>query len=493
MGQHEATVVVRTSSGAVRGRLDDGLAHFQGVPFAASPFGANRFLAPQPVEAWDGTRDALAPGSGVPQPVDAADPFGFLYNPATQGEDCLNLAIWSPDVATAGLPVMVWIHGGGYAFGAGSARAHDGSTFARDGIVHVSINYRLNVDGFTYLGEGTDNLGLRDQVVALEWVRDNIAAFGGDPGNVTIFGQSGGGVSVMNLLAMPSARGLFVRAIAQSGSPYAAVAVDDALEVTAGIAARYGLDATPGAFATVPVDQTIQQVNETVMDWLDVAKWGSRTFMISPFRAVHGTESLPEPLLEAGRSSSVPLLTGLARNETVGFLQLLGLTEWAAVEPVLQVLGVDDDIRETYRSSRGLDGALEVADAAWTDWAFRIPTYDLVDARIAAPTHVYEFRFESPMFPPKLGAVHALENPFVFDLLEPTLAHGDIGAQLLGEHPPAELATRMHRAWIDYATTGEPGWPSYDAERRATMLFDRESELVDDAAGPERLAWAGKR
>ena len=219
MGESLQDVLVRTANGTLRGSLEDGLAHFQNIPFAAAPYGSNRFRFPQPAEAWEGTRDALEAGPGVPQPVDPADPFGFYFNPAIQGEDCLNLAIWSPDVATSGLPVMVWIHGGGYISGTGSSPGYSGRTFARDGVVHVGINYRLGIDGFTYFGDGTDNLGLRDQIAALEWVRDNIAAFGGDPNNVTIFGQSGGGVSVMNLLAMPAARGLFVRAIAQSGSP----------------------------------------------------------------------------------------------------------------------------------------------------------------------------------------------------------------------------------------------------------------------------------
>ena len=228
-------------------------------------------------------------------------------------------------------------------------------------------------------------------------------------------------------------------------------------------------------------------------DWVDIAHWGARTFMISPFRAVHGTESMPEPLVAAGRTSTVPLLTGLARNETVGFAQLLGLTEWTTVTPMLQLIGADDDILSSYRRNRGLESALELAEASWTDWAFRIPTYNLVEARVAAPTHVYEFLWESPMFPPHLGATHALDVPFVFDAVEPIRALPEIGQLLMGDDAPAELATRMHAAWISYATSGDPGWVPYERQRRSTMVFNRQSGVVDDAAAADRLAWKGKR
>ena len=210
--------VVRTSQGAVRGRTAEGVAIFKGIPYAAPPSGANRFRPPQPAEPWDGVRDALNYGPTVTKPP-YFPPFDVLLpEPAIAGEDCLNLNIWTPDPGKAGLPVMVWIHGGAFSNGTGAIATYDGSRFARDGVVCVTINYRLGVDGFLFLGDGNANLGLLDQVAALSWVQENIAAFGGDPDNVTIFGESAGGMSVGTLLSMPRARGLFRRAIAQSGA-----------------------------------------------------------------------------------------------------------------------------------------------------------------------------------------------------------------------------------------------------------------------------------
>jgi para-nitrobenzyl esterase len=490
---------IQTTTGTVRGVVDDGLARFLGIPYAAAPYGANRFRFPQPVEPWDGVRDALVHGTGVPQPRTVGDPMWAYTNPVEQGEDCLNLNVWSPDTDTAapGLPVMVWIHGGGFMSGGTTGPQYEGRTFARDGVVHVGITYRLGIDGFTYFGEGTDNLGLRDQVAALEWVRDNIAAFGGDPENVTIFGESGGAVSVLDLMAMPSARGLFHRAIAQSGSPAGAVAADDALEVTARIAERLGIEATPEAFAALSVEQTVAEVEGMVMDWLDLARWGSRTFMISPFRAVYGTESLPEPVLEGSHRSPVPLLTGTCVNEAIGFVQLLGLGTPEAAAVVLPLLGVDEPIVDAYRDGRGLTSPLELVEAAWTDWAFRMPTLSLVEARAesgsGAPTHLYEFHWESPAIPAGVGAHHAIELPFVYDGLEQMAAFDPAGRLQLGDNPPAALAATMHRAWIAFATTGDPGWPAHDLGTRATMVFDETSAVVDDVAAPERLAWNGRR
>ena len=213
--------VVKTRYGEVRGSVADGVNTFKGIPYAAPPFGANRLRPPQPVAPWSGVRDALTYGPKSPQlpyppPIDV-----LLPELAVPGEDCLNLNIWSRDLGSAGQPVMVWIPGGMFEYhGTGASPWYDGSRFARDGIVCVTINYRVGAEGFLYLGDGNANLGLLDQVAALEWVQENIAAFGGDPGNVTIFGESAGAMSVGTLLSMPRAEGLFRRAIAQSGAAH---------------------------------------------------------------------------------------------------------------------------------------------------------------------------------------------------------------------------------------------------------------------------------
>src|SRR5262245_23502148 len=211
-------VTVTTRSGALRGRVSDAVYTFKGIPYAAPPFGVNRFKPPQPVVPWTGIRAAVEVGAKppmIPYPV----PFDVLLPElAPVGEDCLNLNIWSRDLGAARQPVMVWIPGGQFEHGAGAVPAYDGSRFARDGVVCVTINYRAGADGFLYFGDSHANRGLLDQIAALRWVHENIAAFGGDPDNVTVFGQSAGAMSIASLLAMPAARGLFRRAVLQSGA-----------------------------------------------------------------------------------------------------------------------------------------------------------------------------------------------------------------------------------------------------------------------------------
>ncbi len=270
--------VVKTRHGEVRGSVADGVNTFKGIPYAAPPFGANRLRPPQTVEPWSGVRDALTYGPKAPQlpyppPVDVLIP-----ELAIPGEDCLNLNIWSPDLGSAGQPVMVWIPGGMFEYhGTGASPWYDGSRFARDGIVCVTINYRVGADGFLYLGDGDANLGLLDQVAALEWVRENIAAFGGDPGNVTIFGESAGAMSVGTLLSMPRAEGLFRRAIAQSGAAHHVISAATAQRVGQRLAEKLGAEATREAIAAVPLDRLPQaqaELNADLAAHPDPGRWG---------------------------------------------------------------------------------------------------------------------------------------------------------------------------------------------------------------------------
>ena len=247
-----------TRHGEVRGSVADGVHTFKGIPYAAPPFGANRLRPPQPVAPWSGVRDALAYGPKPPQPPYPPPVAVLIPECAIPGEDCLNLNIWSPDLGSAGQPVMVWIPGGMFEYhGTGASPWYDGSRFARDGIVCVTINYRVGAEGFLYLGDGNANLGLLDQIAALEWVRENIAAFGGDPGNVTIFGESAGAMSVGTLLAMPRAEGLFRRAIAQSGAAHHVISAATAQRVGQRLAERLGVAATREAIAAVPVERLL--------------------------------------------------------------------------------------------------------------------------------------------------------------------------------------------------------------------------------------------
>ncbi len=479
-------VLVRTTTGVVRGTRGAGISRFLGIPFAAPPFGANRFGAPQPVEPWDGVRDALEAGPGAPQLLDPDDPLDNYFNPSSIGEDCLTLNVWSPEPGSVGLPVMVWIHGGGYVSGGSTAPAYDGSSFARDGVVYVSINYRLGIDGFTHLDGAVDNRGLRDQIAGLTWVRDNVAAFGGNPDDVTIFGESGGAVSVLTLMAMPAARGLFHRAIAESGSPRADASPDDAHAVTARTAELLGIEPTADAFAALSLQETISGVVPISRDWLDAARWGALTFTISPFRAVTGTESLPDTVFESVARSRIPLMVGTVRNETIGFVTALGLDTDTAVDRLADLLGADASVVDAYRKERGLSTSIAFAEALWTDWAFRMPVLSLAEARGAIPTFVSEMHWQTPLLPAGLGSGHGLDVPFVFDDLA-------TARLLVGDDGPSSLVASMHRAWVDFAKTGRPGWPEYTPDNRATKIFDTTSTVVPDLAAPERQAWSGKR
>src|SRR5205823_8901825 len=251
--------VVETRRGKLRGRFGEGAAAFKGVPYAAPPFGANRLRPPRPVESWDGVRDALVFGPKSPQvsyPQGVAEALAELVG---AGEDCLTLNIWTPDVRPARHPVIVWIPGGMFEFHATGASAfYDGGRFARDGVVCVTIGYRVGAEGFLYLGDGLANLGLLDQIAALEWVQENIAAFGGDQDQVTIFGESAGGMSVATLLTMPRAQGLFRRAIVESGNTPKTTSAGTAERIGRRLAELLGVDATREAIAATAPELVLQ-------------------------------------------------------------------------------------------------------------------------------------------------------------------------------------------------------------------------------------------
>jgi para-nitrobenzyl esterase len=224
-------------------------------------------------------------------------------------------------------------------------------------------------------------------------------------------------------------------------------------------------------------------------------RWGSRSLMISPFRAVHGTPSLPESCLEAAARSTVPLMTGTATNEATGFLELLGFLGGApagAADAMLGLLGADEEVQSAYRGApRGATSDVAILEAAWTDWAFRIPTFRLLERR-TAPSYLYQFAWESAAYPPGLGSNHAFDVPFMRDDLESLRATNPLGAAIL-DGAPEELAHRMHADWARFAKTGDPGWPQFDPARRTTMIYDHVSGQQDDPAKAERLAWEGKR
>jgi para-nitrobenzyl esterase len=484
--------VVKIRHGEVRGSAADGVNSFKGIPYASPPFGANRLRPPQPVEPWSGVRDALTYGPTTPQPPVPPSVAALIPNPAIPGEDCLNLNIWSPDLGSAGLPVMVWIPGGMFEFGTGAV--YDGSHFARDGIVCVTINYRVGAEGFLYLGEGNANLGLLDQVAALAWVRENIAAFGGDPGNVTIFGESAGAMSVGTLLSMPRADGLFRRAIAQSGAAHHVISAVTARRVGQHLAEKLGVEATREAIVAVPVDRMLRAQAELMADLVahpDPERWGGEVVTtLLPWQPAIDGDVIPAPPLDriaAGAGAGIDVMVGTNTDEHRLFLVAGGAIDQVTAEALARAVAAYGlPVEATLTAYRDLLAAIH------TDWWWRIPAIRLADAHVksTSATYMYEFAWRSPQFNGLLGACHGLEIPFVFDTLGN--GSGPLGP-LLGADPPQQLADTMHAAWVAFATNGDCSWPKYDLSRRATMRFDITSEVVDDPRSAERALWEGLR
>jgi carboxylesterase type B len=425
----------------------------------------------------------------------------LLQEIAVPGEDCLTLNIWSPDLGSAGLPVMVWIPGGMYEYhGTGASPWYDGSRFARDGIVCVTINYRVGAEGFLYLGEGNANRGLLDQIAALEWVRENIAAFGGDPGNVTIFGESAGAMSVGTLLSMPRAEGLFRRAVAQSGAAHHVSSVSTAQRVGQRLAEKLGVAATREAIAALPVDRLLQaqaELRDDLVAHPDPERWGREVAVsMLPWQPVVDGDLIPaRPLdrIAAGAGAGIDLMVGTNTDEHRLFLVTVGAIDQVTAEALAGAVAVYglpvEATLAAYRAAHPGASAGDLLAAIQTDWYWRIPAIRLADthAKNASAAYMYEFAWRSPQFDGRLGACHALEIPFVFD----TLGHGT--EQLWGTDPPQQLADTMHAAWVAFATTGDCGWPKYDLGRRATMRFGITSEVVDDPRSAERALWEGVR
>lgn len=493
--------VVNTRHGEVRGSVAGGVHTFKGIPYAAPPVGANRFRPPQPVVPWSGVRDALTYGPKAPQPSYPAQVSMLLPELTGPGEDCLTLNIWSPALGAAGHPVMVWIPGGMFQYhGTGASPWYDGSRFARDGVVCVTLNYRVGADGFLYLGEGNANRGLLDQVAALAWVRENIAAFGGDPDNVTLFGESAGAMSVGMLLSMPRAEGLFRRAIAQSGAAHQVISAATAQRVGQHLAGKLGVAATREALAAVPVDHLLQaqaQLDADLAAQPDPERWGREVAVsMMLWQPVVDGDVIPAPPLDriaAGAGAGIDLIVGTNTDEHRLFLVTGGAIDQVTAEALAGAIAAYglpvEPTLAAYRAAHPNASPGDLLAAILTDWYWRIPALRLADARAktAAATYMYEFAWRSPQFNGRLGACHGLEIPFVFDTL------GSGTEPLWGPAPPQPLADTLHAAWVAFATRGDCGWPAYELRRRATMRFDTTSAVVDDPRAAERARWEGVR
>lgn len=465
--------VISTTSGKVSGRSVDGIAAFLGIPYAAAPVGRLAFAAPSVPPSWDGVRDCTEYGPTAPQAPYPGPIAELLDNVIVLGEDYLNLNVWSPDVGAAGLPVMVWIHGGAFTRGSNRIAMYAGDTFARDGVVCVGINYRLGTAGFASVDGAPENRGLLDQIAALRWIRDNIAAFGGDPDNVTIFGESAGAMSVASLLSSPLTPGLFGRAIMQSGNGISAADPADARKVTARLAQLLDVEPTADALGEIGVAELLAAQTQVALELTvnpDPQLWGSTVVAVglgimSQFPVIDGDvlTAAPVEAIAAGAGSQVPLLAGWNADEFRFFTVATGGVNAVTEEAAAAILGRAPGGAD-YLRARLADGATpgDVLCEALTAHAFSGPTRAIADARPDGSTHLYEFGYQSPQADIRAG--HAVEIPFVFDHL--ATAH-----PLTGPEPDQRIADDMHQAWVAFASTGAPGWQAHGPDT-APRRFD---------------------
>lgn len=499
--------VVETTHGKLRGRVRHGLAEYKGIHYGASTGGANRFLPPQPVRPWSGVRDALRLGAQSPQII---EDFPMWLDPSPATEDCLVLNVWAPDTAhrSSRLPVMVWLHGGGFRSGSAGVPGYDGDNLARAGnVVMVGINHRLNIFGYTYLGDSDDrfatagNAGQLDIVAALKWVRDNIEAFGGDPNNVTLFGQSGGGNKVVTLLGMESAHGLFHKAIAQSGSLLRFREPADAEQLTHSIYADLGIrQGDVAALQRLPTAALLQCYARL---WKSPPAGVSRSKLYGPVvdgRVVShqfwdGTapalsrdipmiigSNLDETIISYGPDLAKPIADDRALAAAIAGNTIVTRVDPAALPPVIAA----------YRRAMPELSAQELVVRISTDvgfWKTAVRQAEVKSAAGRAPVFAYECRWKTPCFG-GMWAPHGVELPFVFNHRYYGVAWDgrDSDALRAAADPHGDrfgVGDQMFRAWTTFARSGTPStpelpWPTYDAAKRSTMVFDRNSNVIDN-------------
>jgi para-nitrobenzyl esterase len=507
---------VETQYGRIRGSESAGIRSFKGVRFASPPVGAYRFRPPTPPEPWREIRDATTPGPAAPQY--ALPWFGWISAAGVApGDDCLSLNVWTPGLDGARRPVLVWIHGGGFMVGSGSTGIYDGRDLARrSDVVVVTINYRLGALGYAHLGsvlgdgfEESTNLGVRDQIAALEWVRDHIDRFGGDPGNVTVFGQSAGAMSIGALLGAPRARALFHRAICMSGAADHVLDADMSRQVAERFLGALGGPAPSHEFlGRIPLGEILRAQAEAMAQLSNL-----ETMMV--FLPTVDGDVIPEQPAEAarhGKTADIPLLIGATLDEWRLFRLVdpgpRGLGESELIERFEEALAAfpaapageqaAGEFRDALaaRSNGTRPGA--VWSAFQTARMMHFPATRLAEAQTAGGgvAHNYLFSWRPPALRRALGACHGLDIPFVFGAVTHPLV-----VPLAGFSPTAvRLSRKMQRAWTTFAREGVPGhsqlpeWPAYDSELRSTMVLGRRCELASEPLEPERSLlerWSG--
>ncbi|MFH8487139.1 carboxylesterase/lipase family protein [Streptomyces longisporoflavus] len=496
--------VITTAQGAVAGARHEDITVFRGIPYAAPPALTGRFAAPRPHAPWQGVRDATAPGPTAPQAernlgaLDMSPYFGPGWLP---GQDYLTVDVWTPDRTghpsrmggNAALPVMVFVHGGGFVAGSTRASLYDGTAFARSGVVLVTVQYRLGITGFLDLPGAPRNRGLLDILAALRWVRENIAAFGGDPGRVTLFGQSAGATLTGAVIAAPQSRDLVRRAIVQSGSGLGAFTPEQAGRVTQAAASALGIAPHAGAFAAVPDALLVEATARLGGIDLRTTTAYDPLIGLSPFSVV--ADRQPADAVAAGHGSDgIDLLVGTNAEE--GNLYLVPSGAYVTSSPADVRAAAErshpapDLLADAYRTAYPGACPARLRSAVMGDALFGAGSWALADAhagRSSGATYSYLFDWRSRAFDGLLGATHTMELPFVFGL-DPARLSG--AESLLGpESPPPDLAPRMHAAWVRFARDGDPGWAPYDTRRRITSVIGRRWAEHEDPRGGLRRVW----
>lgn len=478
---------VRTAEGVVEGLWRSGHAVFRGIPYAEPPVGPLRFQAPVPVPPWDGTRRTTEFGPVVPQ-------SGPTAERSDETGDWLTLNVSTPALgADAGLPVLLWIHGGAYIAGASGDPMYDPAALTGAGMVVVSINYRVAAEGFALFAGAPANRGFLDQIAALTWVRRNIAAFGGDPDRVTVAGQSAGAGSIASLLTMKHARSLFRRAIVHS-VPGTFCTRELAEEVAAALAARFGKAPIAEAMSGIAPSRLADELTVLGLELPEHReRWGGLAQLgvaIAPVIDGDVLAETPWEALASAGASGTELLAGHTRDEFRLFSVMMGrfgaFTE-DDTRLALDLFAPRPDGPAAYRAVHPYATHEELLETVYSDALFRMPSLHLAETNHAAGGTSFLFELGLPASGGVLGACHSLDVPLAFGTLDsPT------GRHLFGDQPTPEVkavSEELQQAWIQFATTGDPGWPAYEPERALTRVLDAESQTVSYPEAASRQIW----